>query len=701
MKHLIRLAIIVLLCLCLYFSLVNNAVALDRLSSNAKGLFGGQHAQAQLAELKSDGINDIPGDWEVLLNETFEEAWPSSGWSVIDLNSDGDDRKWGSDDYRPHPPSLKAAWPARSGRNGRNPTSKNNDYFNTMDTRMIYGPFDLSDASTLEINFWMWWQTEENRDYLILEISRDNLTFTELGRWQGSSGGWQLIDISTNDYAQDSSVWVAWRFTSNASNVFDGPWVDDILLSKNLSQFVNVRGTLSYYNRYGNLAGAAYTTAYLYDHDFGGDGDDLLRTVYTEANGSFDFGQVYNIDDDDPDDPIDQLDLYVVWKTFYNDSDIAHHQVENFDDQIYQWQSNVFYNVSDPTININKTIPLEDLVLRAMWIFQDLRKAWEYFYSNTIPSYDPGNVTIKWELNENELTPCSGPCFYGFGPYVFIADQSTISIDTIIHEVGHNYMYNATGWWLWWDIDCFNHNIYSIKDQYCAWSEGWADFYPLAVNDDPCYDFDIGPCTGMPDERYYNLETHSRDDLWPFPWGDSVEGRVAGSFYDLFDFNWPIEGYDDAYFNFEPIANIIVNGGEETYSDFWNNWKSFNYETHHAVRAIFQNTIDYNTPPYFDQPLPLLYGLENNPIHHAIDLWLYSIDEESSLADLTYSINGYSGCDFYVTDDRWIDVYPWQGWLGECWANVEINDSISTNYSALSVLINPVVGIAYLPIVIK
>jgi hypothetical protein len=123
-------------------------------------------------------------------------------------------------------------------------------------------------------------------------------------------------------------------------------------------------------------------------------------------------------------------------------------------------------------------------------------------------------------------------------------------------------VWNKTGWWLWWDIGCYNHQLFSQEDVNCAWSEGWADFLPLVVNGDPCYDFDAGPCTGGPDIRHFNLEAHSRsDNPQLFPWGDAVEGRVAGALYDLFDNT--NEGFDSATFGFAPVANPVFQAPHE------------------------------------------------------------------------------------------------------------------------------------------
>jgi len=228
----------------------------------------------------------LTGGWQDIKNETFEGIWPSTGWTVVDLSNDGFDRKWDDDTYRYHA-GYYAAWPARGGTNGLDPSSSNNDYFNNMNTRMTYGPFDLVDAVKAEVSFWLWREIENNYDYLTLEVSRDGVNgpFQEIGRWTGSAG-WQQQSLSLDGYTGDSSVWIAWRFYSNNSIVFDGPWVDDILIRKYVPGQVTAQGTFYYTDRNNSLARARYTKVYLYDQD-PGISDDLLATTTTDSNGFF------------------------------------------------------------------------------------------------------------------------------------------------------------------------------------------------------------------------------------------------------------------------------------------------------------------------------------------------------------------------------------------------------------------------------
>jgi len=342
-----------------------------------------------------------------------------------------------------------------------------------------------------------------------------------------------------------------------------------------------------------------------------------------------------------------------------------------------------------------------------MWIFQDLRRAWEYITSQT--GIDPGSATAKWERAANcyPSWPVCSSYFNGGvgGPYVYIAHDNAISSDTVIHETGHHYMWNATGWWLWWDVWCYNHNLFSQEDVNCGWSEGWADFIPLAVNstlnpNDSCFDFGSGPCGGG---FFENLELRNRDDLPPvFPWGDSVEGRVAGALYDLFD--GVNEGFDSATFGFTPIANNVFQApNEDCLEAFWEGWKISEENEHHAVRAIYQNTIDYDTPPRYEPSLPDRIVLQGLGCENAIDLWTYSTDDESSDSELDWQIVYTSDwrCGATIDGGDMVDIHPQSGWLGSCDVTIQANDSLKTTNDTFRVNVLPVQAWVFLPIVMN
>jgi hypothetical protein len=258
-------------------------------------------------------------------------------------------------------------------------------------------------------------------------------------------------------------------------------------------------------------------------------------------------------------------------------------------------------------------------------------------------------------------------------------------------------MYNAEGLWF---TSCANHGMFQSIDQWCGYIEGWADFFPLVVNGDACYDFRTGPCEGVADINYYNLETHARADGKPE--GDAVEGRVAGAMYDLFDN--ANEGFDHATFGFSPVWSVIstipVVGGS-SFTDFWNNWKARGYNQHLAVQAMYQSSIDYDTTPIIAN-LPDRVALQNQPLIGAVDLWDYSSDQESADPELTWAVLGTTGGCGASIREHFVDVFPPQNWQGvSCNITVQVSDGIKTGSDTFNVHTVPIVARAYLPLILK
>ncbi len=575
-----------------------------------------------------------------------------------------------------------------------------------MNSWMVYGPINLSSATAFEVSFWMWRQIQPNLDTVFFGISHDGGLFDGLS-WSGDAN-WQEYVFRLDQYIGDDSVWVAWQFGSNSSIEYEGAWVDDILIRKYTPGQVTMLGTLYHYDRDGCFTQSSTTWAYLYDDDPGGI-DDLLAETTTQEDGDFQFPPQRNWDEDDPDPDTNnrRLDTYIVFETKYNDSMDTWHRVTNFTNQTYKWTTQVETNIADNNAVMDFAILSNDLSLPAMWIFQDLRRAWKYVHDHTSPAVNPGSVTVQWQ-NLYDCYPFEpgicGSFFYAGagGPFIFLSNEHRISADIVVHETGHHYMWNATGWWLYWDIYCYIHEIFGVEDIWCAWSEGWADYLPLPVNydnnEDTCYDNGIGPCTGIPDGDYFDLEAHSWDQM---PFGDVVEGRVAGALYDLFDNT--NDGFDNANFGFNPIADIVFQGpSEDRFTAFWESWKSSGQNKHNAVRAIYQNTIDYDTSPRFEPPPPDISTLQNTTYPHALDLWAYSQDNESNDAELTYLITNTTDTRCGVSlDGHWVNIAPQYNWLGFCDVTVQVSDSLKTASDIFRVSVVPVARRVFLPVIQK
>lgn len=647
-------------------------------------------------------LPNAAGNWVQIGSETFEGVFPAATapWSVQDLSDDGAERYWDDDNYRAHSGAW-AAWPANGGVDGVTPEPGADAYAGNMNTRMVYGPFDLSDAAGALTQFYLWREMEAPYDYLAFEVSRDGVAFVELERWSDAQQTWELQLIQYDDYLGDDSVWIAWRFHSDADGARQGPWIDTVGIWKLVPGEVAVHGSLHFYDRINSYIPAAAARVYLYDDDgaIGPDrSDDRLATTRTDAQGIFTFTPQVNWDADA--EPSDEraLDLYVVWET---DDPASGQRATDFDDWSYQFCSESVADAPDGALSFDYYIPNNATWEPAMWIFQDMVRGWNYIH--TTAGADAGKAAVRWEEGATKLSPCEGSCFCPGASVngIFIDDQGAGSPDIVVHELGHHFMYNAAG--DWWAADpqsmaaCTHHGLRDSINPLCAWIEGWASFFALAVNGDACFDWESPPCQGLT----VNLElptwgsAHWND-------GDAVEGRVAGALYDLLDDRE--DGLDRATVGFAPIWAIAGDAELElALSEFWEQWKAGPEDAHLPVQAIYQNTVNYNTPPLL--LLPDVTVLENMRNPHAIDLRAYTWDAESDASELAWTIVAVSDwhCDRVSVDAQGyvnIDI-PYRGWYHACDVTVQVTDGLRTTEDIFNIQVAPVRAQINLPLVLK
>jgi len=165
--------------------------------------------------------------WTPMMSEGFEGFFPSGLWDVYD--NDGainGEYKWDDDDYRPYE-GGGSAWPANGGANRLDPEFYN--YPPDADSWMVYGPFDLTGNESASLEFRYWNLSEYSNDYFGWYASSDGVNFYG-ERVSGNSGGWEYIDFDLTPYKYDTSVWIAFIFTSDDSVENYGPFVDNITL---------------------------------------------------------------------------------------------------------------------------------------------------------------------------------------------------------------------------------------------------------------------------------------------------------------------------------------------------------------------------------------------------------------------------------------------------------------------------------------
>lgn len=163
-----------------------------------------------------------------IMSEGFEGAWPTTSWTVTG------DPTWDDSNYKPRTGSW-SAWAARGGSNGVDPATSN--YPGNINSRMIYGPFNLANAQGARLTFSFWNQSEANHDWFYWLASTNATNFYGY-RVSGDSTGWQSVTFDLSNVPTLGSalgatcMWIAFFFTSDGSINYKGPFVDDVVVEK-------------------------------------------------------------------------------------------------------------------------------------------------------------------------------------------------------------------------------------------------------------------------------------------------------------------------------------------------------------------------------------------------------------------------------------------------------------------------------------
>ncbi len=159
--------------------------------------------------------------WVTLAQQDFDEA------SVGNVERAGSPT-WGlatcEADSRPF-----SIWPAARGRTAAQPCVEN--YPNDMESWIILGPFNLTDATQAEVTFDYLLDTEKGADWFGWYASDDNLTYSGI-RESGNSNGWNTQTFDLSNWVGKDKVWVAFVFESDSQNTDRGVFVDNVVVRK-------------------------------------------------------------------------------------------------------------------------------------------------------------------------------------------------------------------------------------------------------------------------------------------------------------------------------------------------------------------------------------------------------------------------------------------------------------------------------------
>jgi len=327
-------------------------------------------------------------------------------------------------------------------------------------------------------------------------------------------------------------------------------------------------GTWNYTDKNGVGRPAISWRVEAWDRDSSG-GDDLLASGLTGFSGE------YNLCFDNTDGTSAGQDVYMRFT-----ADNGNWRVQTRDGWIYNYVSGVDGEVLDnTTADFGWLQPGDPTHMRGAAAFAATQVTWNNVPGACWDMVGPCRaVVILWQPDSNDGT-------YYFPPTddVHLAANDPDSEILVSHEVTHSIMDDV-----YEDNppsipNCDPHFIPTVSSAGCAWVEGFAEWVPAMVFNDPFYRW--------PNGNSLNLESPTWGSTgWDD--GETVEGRVAGALIDLSDTT--NEGTDRVGEGISDIWTTFQNHRSANFAEFWSQRGSDGFDVgNNALGSLFQNTIDF------------------------------------------------------------------------------------------------------------
>jgi hypothetical protein len=307
-------------------------------------------------------------------------------------------------------------------------------------------------------------------------------------------------------------------------------------------------------------------------------GDDLLAVGLTDGAGRY---RVCFDNDTDP----DGQDVFVRFVTQNGQWGVE------WDDDPYEFDTEVRNNVGDgTTTDFGGREPGDPRLNGGLRAYDDANAAAAFTPGDCWDALDRDcrRIDINWDPDENPGT------FYSRGPNeVTLTAQDADDRNVVVHELGHAVMDDVyeddmvSG-----GPDCQQHELHRTETRECAWLEGFADWYGVAVFNDPVYRDTVDQNVEQ------NLDTptwgsNRQDNGAAWENGDGVEGRVAGALWDLVD--GPGEQPWDRFGEgLGPVWDTFLRHRSANFREYWDQRGQDGRNVGpDALASLFQNTIDY------------------------------------------------------------------------------------------------------------
>jgi hypothetical protein len=248
------------------------------------------------------------------------------------------------------------------------------------------------------------------------------------------------------------------------------------------------------------------------------------------------------------------------------------------------WQTGVTNDVATgSTLNEGNLTTGDATLHRGLHAFDEVNDAWLWIPKPHNLCFDQDDASCR-QVKVNWAPDSTDGTYYSLGGNdVHLAADDPNAAITVVHETGHAIMDDVYNDAFPSAPSCNPHSIQGATSQGCAWTEGWAEWFPATVYNDPFFRWASGASL--------NLETPGWGNGWSN--GDATEGRVAGAMIDLTD-STNESPWDRVSEGPIPMWNVFMSNISNTFGQFWGQRAAAGGNvSQSALATLFTNTIDY------------------------------------------------------------------------------------------------------------